>query len=163
VDDATPAVVNNKRPPKRSLAPETTLDSVDTHDTTPAVKNVRPPKISLGSTVATAASGAALETTLESHESQDAPFRFSHFPASLPRIHPPGTARKRIAREDDTHNTSIGSLQDGYGYSDDDSSHSPEVARTRLDFASCKSPLHMESMLPAQETGTFDRCIDRSF
>jgi hypothetical protein len=133
----------------------------------------RRPKISLGTT-ATAAS-TLLETTTDTIDSTDTlesstPFRFTSFPASLPRISTtvdppcPGAVRKRTScvdknlvyysRDDDTHNTSVSSLQDegNYACSDDDEKVSPictRVARTRLNFMQVESP--------TQRPGTFCR------
>jgi hypothetical protein len=126
----------------------------------------RKPKVSLG-TAATAAS-TLLETTNDTFDSVDTlesstPFRFTSFPASLPRINTnaaaeqpcPGTVRKRMSfgdtnlfnfsRDDETHNTSLSSLQDdgNYDYSDDDEEGSllgTPVPRTRLNFNSVQSP-----------------------
>jgi hypothetical protein len=126
----------------------------------------RKPKVSLGTT-ATAAS-TLLETTTDTFDSVDTlesstPFRFTSFPASLPRINTnaaaeqphPGTVRKRMSfgdtnlfnfsRDDETHNTSLSSCQDdgNYDYSDDDEEGSllgTPVPRTRLNFNSVQSP-----------------------
>jgi hypothetical protein len=131
----------------------TCLDGFDLYGSTPSgFSSKKPPKISFG-TVATVASSTLLETTTETADSLDtsdtsgAPFRFSSFPASLPRINNigategqcpgiverqcPGTVRKRMfgdplntSRNDDdgTHNSSMSSLQDDvqYAYSDDE-------------------------------------------
>jgi hypothetical protein len=143
----------------------------DPHDSTPVVGNKRPPKRSLGTTTTATASSSLLETTtdtidsVEIHESTT-PFRFTSFPASLPRIHNnpdsstgfmcPGTIRKRMtfgtglnhSRDDDgTHNTSVSSIHDDNGCSDDDSTESPLVTRTRLNFNSVTTPLALTPKL----------------
>jgi serine/threonine protein kinase len=131
----------------------TCLDGFDLYGATPSgFSSKKPPKTSFG-TVATVASSTLLETTTETADSVDtsdtsgALFRFTSFPASLPRINNvgtverqcpgmverqcPGTVRKRMfgdplntSRNDDdgTHNSSMSSLQDDvqYAYSDDE-------------------------------------------
>jgi hypothetical protein len=131
----------------------TCLDGFDLYGATPSgFSSKKPPKTSIG-TVATVASSTLLETTTETADSVDtsdtsgALFRFTSFPASLPRINNvgtgerqcpvvverqcPGTVRKRMfgdplntSRNDDdgTHNSSMSSLQDDvqYAYSDDE-------------------------------------------
>ena len=110
---------------------------LDDTDITPLGLSAKRKKKSIG-TVTTAASSHALETTTETEDSMDtnehAPFRFTTFPASLPRVnHPlrtaaPGTIRKRMhfaeseaatvvtghphnrSRDDATHNSSVSSL-----------------------------------------------------
>lgn len=183
----------------------------------PATVTKRKPKRSLG-TCTTAASSTQLEeeTTMDnstdnSVDTQDTVtnFRFTSFPASLPRIHNnksngtimttsagcPNTVRKRMSfgsvttaalhnnTNNDSHNTSVSSLQhDYFGYSDGDNDDDgdaaidvgndeddPEesaaqsslqgtpVTRTRLNFnALASSPLAMESKLldDAEDQGT---------
>lgn len=131
----------------------TCLDGFDLYGATPSgFSSKKPPKTSFG-TVATVASSTLLETTTETADSVDtsdtsgALFRFTSFPASLPRINNvgtvegqcpgvverqcPGTVRKRMfggplngSRNDDdgTQNSSMSSLQDDlqYAYSDDE-------------------------------------------
>lgn len=122
-----------KDPDRFTLArpmPKLLLD--DDANETPYSLSARRKKKSIG-TVTTAASSAALETTSETEDSMDtndAPFRFTSFPASLPRVQnlratipsAPGTVRKRMhfadsmsevanrSVDDATHNTSVSSL-----------------------------------------------------
>ena len=57
-----------------------------------------------------------------------------------------GNALNHSREDEGTHNTSVSSIQDdNCGYSDDDSTESPHVTRTRLDFNSVKSPLALTS------------------
>lgn len=113
--------------------------------TTAAVSKRRPPKVSLGTTAT--ASSTNLETTFDSTDTIEtsAPFRFTSFPASLPRIsttiatngalltgeahpHAPATLRKRMTFAEsvdfsrDSHNTSLSSFLEeaNYNYSDDE-------------------------------------------
>lgn len=107
----------------------------DDTDATPHGISIRRKKKSIG-TATTAASSHVLETTTETEDSMDtndAPFRFTGFPASLPRVSTlrtpavaassaHGTIRKRMnftdggsegvnrSRDDATHNTSVSSL-----------------------------------------------------
>lgn len=108
----------------------------ETEETPFTLAAQRQKKQSIG-TVTTAASSAVLETTTDTEDSMDtndAPFRFTSFPASLPRVNSlrtsalgasgpsiPGTVRKRMyfdapletsnrSRDDATHNTSVSSL-----------------------------------------------------
>jgi hypothetical protein len=129
----------------------TCLDGFELYGATPSgFASKKLAKASIG-TVATVASSTLLETTTETADSVDtsdtsgALFRFTSFPASLPRINNvrtveqqcpgvverqcPGTVRKRMfgdplngSRDDGTHNSSMSSLQDDgqYAYSDDE-------------------------------------------
>jgi hypothetical protein len=162
----------------------TTLDGSDLYGAN--FSNKKPSKPSFG-TVATVASSTLLETTTETADSVDtsdtsAPlFRFTSFPASLPRINNvktvegqcPGTVRKRMfgdplnasLHDDGTHNSSMSSLQDDgqYAYSDDESAPSPigtPVARTRLNFNTVLSPLGtFMGRLENQTDGMFFVCV----
>ena len=127
----------------------------------------RRPKISLGTTATSAST--VLDTTTDTFDSMETlesstPFRFNSFPASLPRINTsktkeepgcPVTVRKRMSfadknqvyypRDDDTHNTSVSSIQDegNYANSEDEEKRSPvrtPVARARLNFLQAQSP-----------------------
>lgn len=129
-----------------------------------AFSAIKPPKVSLNSLAPAAPNSTLLETTSETTESADTdsstPFRFTSFPASLPRINNPrterqqpscpATIRKRMSfgdnhavlqhrdNDDGTHNTSLSSIGH-YDYSDDDddddSTIGTPMARTRLDFS----------------------------
>jgi len=127
--------------------PSLLLDD-ETDDTPYRGLSARSKKKSIG-TVTTAASSHALDATTETEDSMDtndANFRFTSFPASLPRVNTlrtpalgahsavHGTVRKRMhftdalsetanrSRDDATHNTSVSSLpvDDGNMYADSD-------------------------------------------
>eukprot|EP00977_Amphora_coffeiformis_P010726 scaffold2512_cov164-Amphora_coffeaeformis.AAC.11 len=135
--------------------PSLLLDDDDADDTPYRGLSARRKKKSIG-TVTTAASSHALDATTETEDSMDtndANFRFTSFPASLPRVNTlrtpalgahsvvHGTVRKRMhftdslseaanrSRDDATHNTSVSSLpvDDGnmYAESDEDAPRSP--------------------------------------
>ena len=146
------------------------LDTIgkNIHDATPYGTSARrPSKLSLGT--ATTAASSLLETTHDAADSVETsdtstPFRFTSFPASLPRINNnatteerqcPVSVRKRMSfgdralsqsgDDEGTHNTSISSIADevNFGYSDTESAGSPvgtPVTRTKLNFNSVLSP-----------------------
>jgi len=117
-----------------------------------ATSTTRKPKRSMVSCTTAASSATLFETTIDSNDSVDTQdtstnFRFTSFPASLPRIPPAGRHQnqqqqsnynhgKRLAGVDDSHNTSLSSLHSEEDDEDDDDSTlaGTPVVRTRLDF-----------------------------
>ena len=146
----------------------------DDADTTPHGMPARRNKKSIG-TVTTAASSHALETTTETEDSMDtndAPFRFTSFPASLPRVNPlrtpavaaPATIRKRMnftdaqsepvnrSRDDATHSSSVSSLpvDEGnmmYAESDEEQAERDETPRSPMGTPVARTRLDFNSAI----------------
>lgn len=144
-----------------SFAPNSS-ESFDPYGTTPCFSNKKPSKPSFG-TVATVASSALLETTTETADSIDTlessltPFRFTSFPASLPRISngqtaerqcpagTTGTVRKRMFAGGEaavdalngSRDSSMSSLHDDghYTYSDEDDDDNDSKTQEVQDLA----------------------------
>lgn len=153
--------------------PSLLLDDGD--DTPCGGLTARRKKKSIG-TVTTAASSHALDATTETEDSMDtndANFRFTSFPASLPRVNPlrtpafgansagHGTVRKRMhfsdalseaanrSRDDATHNTSVSSLpiDDGNMYAESDEERHDEAPRSPMGTPVARTRLDFNSVV----------------